>query len=46
MVTYGHNTIGKPIDLKHSHLASAFFLALIPDNIFQWLKLNHVLISD
>ena len=33
MVTYGHNTIGKPIDLRHSHLASAFFLALIPDNI-------------
>ena len=36
MVTYGHNAIGIPKDLKHSYLASAFFLALIPDNIFRW----------
>ena len=33
-------------DLKHRHLAGAFFLALIQDNIVELLGLNCVLIVE
>ncbi len=33
--------INRLIDLKHQHLAGAFFLALIQDNSFVLLKRNY-----
>src|SRR5699024_9329085 len=38
------NLIKHLTDLKHRHLAGAFFLALIPDNNFVWFVYLYVLI--